>query len=168
MKNKRGRIIKVPYYKQRTNYTCGPASIKMVLKFFGIRKSESFLAKEGKTNSDVGTPPNELINLARNEGFYCYVQERSSIHIIRHFISQELPVVINYVEPSFNDGHYAVVVGYKKGEMILNDPTNGKNFHISNKELYKRWNGRPYNNSKKWIMVISKKPVIRGKQYNPL
>ena len=161
----------------------------MILKFFGIRKSEKSLAKEAKTNNDIGTSLHELINLARKDGFYCYIQEMSSIHILRHFISQGLPVIINYVEPSTNDGHYAVVIGYKKGEIIMNDPTNGKNFHISNKELYRRWNGRPYNNSKKWIMItsktkvferaqkkrpknnfsdISKKPIISGKQYNPI
>ncbi len=170
MKKKKAlhKIIPVPYYKQKTNYTCGPSSIKMVLGFFGIRESERKLAREARTDKKSGTDHHSLIELSRKKGFYCYIQEKSSIHIIKHFISQELPVIINYVEPSSNDGHYAVVVGYRKGGIIMNDPINGKNFYLNYKELYGRWSGGKYNKSKRWIMVISKKPVIRGKQYGPV
>ena len=36
--------IDVPYFKQDTDYTCGPASLQMVLAYFGIRESEEALA----------------------------------------------------------------------------------------------------------------------------
>ena len=33
-------MVQIPYYEQETNYTCGPACMRMVLASLGIKKSE--------------------------------------------------------------------------------------------------------------------------------
>ncbi len=158
--------IRVPYNHQKTDYTCGPASIEMVLKFFGFKESEIRLAHEAHTKKKTGTGHEQMINLVRKHGFYCYIQKDSNIHTIKHFITRGFPAIINFKNPTDNDGHYAVVVGYSKGKIILNDPWNGKHFNIDDKILNTHWISEQ--NSKKWIMIISKKPIISGKQYNPI
>lgn len=179
--------VKVPYHYQSTDYTCGPSSLKMILEYFGKRESEIRLAHEAHTNKRFGTEHVEMINLARKHGFYCYVHHDSNINTIKHFINSDLPVIINFKNPSDGIEHYAVVIGHSKGQLILNDPWNGKDFKISDKVLNNYWIG--LHNTKKWIMVvsktkvfgyaqkrtlknnfseISKKPIISGKQYNPI
>ncbi|MBN2368173.1 C39 family peptidase, partial [Candidatus Woesearchaeota archaeon] len=35
----------IPYHAQQTNYTCGTASMRMILEYFGIKKTEKQLAR---------------------------------------------------------------------------------------------------------------------------
>ena len=160
-----GRLIKLPYFHQHTNHTCGPACLKMVFAFFGKRLPEKKLARLSKTNFD-GTKHSKMISLARKEGFYCYVHENASLNQIKHFIDLKIPVIINYIEPSEEDAHFSVIVGYEKNFLILDDPWNGKNFKIDSKEFEKRWHGK--DRCKNWILVVSKDQFDIGKQYNPL
>ena len=45
----------IPYYQQEQEWSCGPASLRMVLASFGILKTELVLIKMLSTNSRVGT-----------------------------------------------------------------------------------------------------------------
>lgn len=161
--------LKIPFYKQDMDYTCGPASLQMVLSFLGDFKSEKSLSEEAHTDRDVGTKHNAMIETARREGFYCYVNNDSSWNEIKSFLTEGLPVIIHFTEPQGEEGHYAVVVGFEKGEIILNDPWNGKNFKMAKKEFLPRWRGSQGSHRyKKWIMVISDKDFELGKQYSPI
>ena len=33
-------MIKLPYFHQKKDYTCGPASLRMVFNFFGLKTNE--------------------------------------------------------------------------------------------------------------------------------
>ncbi len=140
----------------------------MAFSFLGKFKSESALTKEAKTNKD-GTSHQGMVETALREKFYCYVNEGSSIEEIKYFIHLRLPVVVDYTQPSGEDGHYAVVSGYQDEHIILNDPWNGKNFKLSEKEFVSRWHDcHPGNHTCTWwIMVLSKTEFNMGKQYTP-
>ena len=160
--------IKVPFYKQEADYTCGPASLQMVLSFLGIHKSEYELIKQARTSKKGGTRHKWMIDVARKEGFYCYVNNNSTLEEIRHFINLELPVIINYIEPTNNEGHYAVVIGFEGGEIIMNDPWNGVGFRMMVDDFLPRWHGEsPSIKNKRWMMVISKDDFGLGRQYLP-
>lgn len=161
--------LKIPFYQQDTDHTCGPVALQMALSFLGDFKSEKSLSKEAHTNHDVGTKHNAMIETARKEGFYCYVNNNSSLNEIKRFIISDLPAIIHFAEPQADEEHYAVVVGFEKREIILNDPWNGKNFKMKKKEFMSRWRGSQGNHQyKKWIMVISKNDFELGKQYFPV
>lgn len=155
------KIKGVPYFRQKKNHTCGPASMKMVFRFFGLHAKEAELAKTMKTKKE-GTEHWPLINIARKKGFYCYVHEKASLNQLKHFIDLGLPVIVNYVEPRDNEGHYAVVIGYGVRGIVLHDPWNGKEFKIEFKEFVRRWSER-----KRWMFVLSKREFNIGKQYRP-
>ncbi len=157
--------IRVPYFSQKKGYTCGPASLEMVLKFFGVSVVQDRLEKVEKTKKD-GTSHGGLIDAARKYGFYCFVDKNSSISMIKHFVGVGLPVIVNYIEPSDDEGHYSVVVGYNEKKVIMNDPWNGKNFEMSWSDFESRWHGQKPK-SPKWLMVLSKKEFDLGRQYSP-
>ena len=159
--------LKIPFLKQHTEYSCGPASLEMVLYFLGDKKSEKFLINEANTRKFTGTRHEGMISTATKEGFYCYVNSDSTFDEVKSFLSQGHPVIIDYTEPSENIGHYAVVVGYKGNRIIMNDPWNGRNFSIDEKELIERWHDS-ITKSRGWMMVISKKDLQLGKQYLPV
>jgi ABC-type bacteriocin/lantibiotic exporter with double-glycine peptidase domain len=160
-------MIEVPYYHQKKEYTCGPAVLKMVFDFFDVHLKEEKLKKEMRTSKKRGTKHERLIKTALREGFYCYVHDNSSISQIKHFVEVGFPVIVHYIEPSSNDGHYSVVVGYKRNKLIMNDPWNGENYKIKLKEFEKRWHSQENSKQKRWIIVLSKNKFNLGRQYSP-
>ena len=148
--------IAVPYFKQNTDYTCGPASLKMVISFLGKFQSEIQLAKIANTNEDSGTTHKNMVTVALKEGFQCYEKSGTRISQVKKIIKSGLPVIVNYIEPFSDIGHYAVIVGFEKENIIMNDPSNGKNFNINEKDFIKRWHS---GNSKKWMLVISEEKL---------
>lgn len=159
--------LTLPFKKQHTEYSCGPASLEMVLAFLGDKKSEKFLIKKAHTNEETGTKHKWMIETSVNEGFYCHVNSYSTIYEIKHFLLLGYPVIVDYTEPSEDIGHYAVIIGYKNGNLIMNDPWNGKDFIISEDEFLERWHDDT-TNSTGWMMVISKTDFKLGKQYLPI
>lgn len=159
-------MVNLPYFKQDTDYSCGPAVMQMVFRFYGKVFSEDKLIKKLKTNKDLGTAHQAMIELALAEGFYVYVNNESSLEEIKFFHNKNIPVIVHYLEPESEDGHYAVAIDTEEDKVILNDPWNGEKFKISYKDFEKRWRNEKGNN-KKWIMVISTEDQNLGKQYLP-
>lgn len=157
-------MIKIPFFHQETGYTCGPASMKMVFDFFGLKISEKELKKKLKSNKEVGTNHEYLIKTAVKNGFYCYVHKNATINQIKDFLDEGLPVIVHYMEPSSDEEHYSVIVEIKGRKIIMNDPWNGKRFKLSEKDFTGRWHGK---SRRGWLMVLSKKNFDLGKQYNP-
>jgi ABC-type bacteriocin/lantibiotic exporter with double-glycine peptidase domain len=159
-------MLKVPYFKQDTDYTCGPATLQMVLAFYGIRISEEKLAKLLETNDDVGTRHNSMIDFSREEGFNVFVNTCSKVEEIRRFINEGKSVIVHFLEPDGNVGHYSVVVGIDDNSIFLNDPWNGENFEMNIPDFEKRWRDDDLD-SEKWLMVLSCDDFNLGKQYHP-
>ena len=159
-------IIKLPYFKQDTEYSCGPTVMQMVFHFYRKVFSEEELIEKLKTDKDIGTQHQAMIDLARTEGFYVYVNNGSSLEEIIGLNSKNIPVIVNYIEPDSDEGHYAVVVDVEEDKIVLNDPWNGEKFKMNLDDFEKRWYGKN-GNSKRWIMVISDEYQPLGKQYLP-
>lgn len=161
--------LDIPFFKQDTDYTCGPAALQMAFLFLGTFRSEQHLAKAAGTTSEIGTTHEGMIRTALEQKFYCYVNQNSTINEVRHFIKLGFPVIIDYTEPSSDTGHYAIVSGYQDGHIILNDPWNGAGFRVSEDEFAARWyddhNG--HNPCNSWMMALSKEPFALGRQYTP-
>ncbi|MDD4761408.1 MAG: cysteine peptidase family C39 domain-containing protein [Candidatus Pacebacteria bacterium] len=148
--------VKVPFFKQDTNYSCGPVALQMVFLFFGKMKSEKELIKKLKTRKDEGISHTKMKEGAKKFGFRVVIKEDATITMIKNFLKKKKPVIVNYIEPDYQEGHYAVVTGINRGVIIMNDPWHGKNFKMEKEEFVKRWRSE-YEKSKRWLMVISKK-----------
>lgn len=160
--------LKVPYHKQETIYYCGPACLQMVFEFFGLKKSQKEIAKEGKTTEKRGTPHKNMIHVVLKNRFYCYVNNESTLHEVKHFIDLGIPVIVNYLEASRDEIHYAIITGYEKDYIILNDPWNGKNLKLTNNFFRERWfDYYKHHIYEQGIIVISPERLALGKQFSP-
>jgi ABC-type bacteriocin/lantibiotic exporter with double-glycine peptidase domain len=159
-------MIHVPYKKQKTAYTCGPASLKMMFLFYGISLTEEDLTVRLKTNADIGTRHSDMIRVAREEGFYVFENDRSSIVEIGGLIKTRTPVIVHFVEPSEDDNHYAVVVKIDDIRLVLNDPWNGERITMAVDEFITRWSSE-HTCEDNWVMALSKEPFSLGRQYGP-
>ncbi len=61
-------VSEVPYYKQEEWYTCGPACLRMLLKYIGTSAPEGDVAKACGTN-ELGTTPSQLVKGSEVFGF---------------------------------------------------------------------------------------------------
>ena len=148
------------YYPQQRDYACGPACLRMVFEHLGKKCSEEKLLKLCQTSEKYGTSHKHLINAIRNEKFKYYSKNKANLQdLIKHVNSRYL-TIINYVEPSSNEGHYAVVTGYTddKKKIILADPYNGNNFTILWRELKGRWHNTN-NTSHGWFVAVRREKI---------
>lgn len=161
--------LDIPFYKQDRTYTCGPVALQMAAAFLGKHASERDLARMAHTNATEGTAHAGMIAAARAEGLYCYVNEGSSLEEITQFLRLGIPIIVDYTEPSGEEGHYAVVAGRDDGKLVLNDPWNGKDFKISEKEFLARWHDKHPSGflCERWMMALSREAFPTGKQYVP-
>lgn len=126
----------------------------MVFLFFGKMESEEELAKKLRTEKKEGTSHTKMKQIARREGFKVITREGATITIIKNFLKKGKPVIVNYIEKENNEGHYAIVTGINKGQIIMNDPWFGKDFKMEKKEFMERWKSEK-GDSKKWLMAIT-------------
>ena len=151
--------IKVPFFKQDTPYTCGPASLQMAMDFFGYFEGEKQLKKEAHADYESGTKHKWMMRVAKEKGFYCYEKNESTLDDVCFFLNEKMPVIVHFTEPSENATHYSVITGVENGFVVLNDPWNGEGYQMPEEEFLKRWH-TPDGQYVRWFMIISPKPII--------
>lgn len=130
----------------------------MVSKFFGAKISQPLIVRLSKkwTTTMKGIPTGAMEKIADELGLSHTEKKNASFRDISFFLEKDIPVIVNYIEPSHEDGHYAVVVGLDRKNIILNDPWNGKGFALPRKFFMKRWHGK-YEKTKRWMLAIWEK-----------
>jgi predicted double-glycine peptidase len=160
-------MIIVPYVEQSTQYSCGPASLRMLFAFYGVERSEAVLAERLCTNAEVGTTHAHMIRVAREEGFYVFENDTSSIIELSGLLLCRIPVIVHFTEPSENDPHYAVVVKVDEQHVVLNDPWNGEKSVLDTQDFLTRWSSERALEDN-WLMALSRQSFSIGREYNPL
>ena len=119
--------IQKPHHKQEKNYTCVPASVRMMLAFHGIDRSESHLARILKTKF-YGTNVYNILYIEQ-EGIGLEVRVRFfSLNELKQMLSKNQPCVVplrtKYLSYfPYDCLHTLVVVGYDDaGHILVNDP----------------------------------------------
>lgn len=102
---------------------CGPACLKMVLEFFGVKKSEAELVKLSGADRLHGATAQELVNAAKLLGFEAEYHDYSSLEELRGYLDNQIPVIVDWF--SHDDGHYSVVVDMDEENIFLQNPEIG-------------------------------------------
>lgn len=156
--------LNIPYCEQATDYTCGPAVVQMVLSSFGYHTSEEELARIAGTrhSDDGGTTHEGMMRAVHAQGFYGVEREGNTIADIEAHLDRGFPVIIDYIEPTDDIEHYALVIGHEGDTFIFHDPSNGAEFKLSKKEFESRWhNPLEDHQCERWMMVVSDKPFTK-------
>ena len=175
------RILKFPYVRQATNYSCGCASIQAVLYYYGIDIREDNLIKIFKDKSIVksGIDPDVMKEALEKEWHLTVDMRKMSIDEVKDCIDRDIPVILliqawrgedkatDEVDYSkdYKDGHYVVAIGYSDRHMIFEDPSILSNRgYLLFEDLESRWHGISHGNKVEHLGL-----VINGKTpvYNP-
>lgn len=126
---------------------CGPASLKMVLAYYGVECSEGDLAKLCRTDPDLGTSDQDIKKVAESLGFIVEIKNNSTFEDIQAWLAKKVPVIVNwftrgrtdYSEEDVPDGHLSIVVGLDDEYIYLQDPEIGKLRKIARDDFMKVW-----------------------------
>ena len=139
-------ILPVKPFQQKVNQgTCGPASLKMVFEYYGVKKTEKELAKMCGTTRQMGTSATGLKTGAEALGFTVQIKDNRTFEDIQTWLDKKVPVIVNwftrgrtdYSDSEVPDGHYSVVVGLDKNYIYLQDPEIGKLRKLTRKDFMK-------------------------------
>lgn len=123
---------------------CGPASLKMVFDYYGVKKTEKELAKLCGTDKELGTKNEAIKNVAEKMGFKVEMKDHSSFEDIQYWLNKKVPVIVDWFtggkdESNIADGHYSVVVGLDDKFIYLQDPELGGMRKIKRKDFMTVW-----------------------------
>lgn len=141
--------LAVPHRRQRTVYTCGPASLRMVLAYYGKADTEADISEAVSCTADAGTSPGNMARYLRKRGFVARSRSRRNLADIRADLRRGHPVIVAYqawggpgvdLSKTLSHGHYAVVVGATLERITLADPSAKKpRIHLDPSDFVNRW-----------------------------
>lgn len=161
-------MLAVPHIRQRTNYSCGPACLSMVLAFHGNAIDEQTLIRRTGATPENGLSPAGIARFLRASRYSHKQQQRMTLALLTAYIDRGWPVVVAYQawphKPSQTDlgqcwdhGHYSVVVGVADNFVWLVDPSSKrKRRRVEKTAFVASWrdietNGRIY---RRWGVAI--------------
>lgn len=128
--------------RQEPGY-CGPASLKMVLSYYGTEVTEKTLVDDTNCSPQQGVDITDLLRVLEKYGFSGSIKEYAEFSDIAHFISQGIPVIVEWF--SNDDGHYSVVVDIDSENIRMIDPELGFVRAMKLDEFYRVWFDFPGN-----------------------
>jgi ABC-type bacteriocin/lantibiotic exporter with double-glycine peptidase domain len=126
---------------------CGPASIKIVLDYYGLEKSEKELARLCQHDKNLGIDDEKIKKVAEGLGFNVKIKSNSNFKDIEKWLDKKVPVIVNwftkgrqdYSESEVADGHYSVVTGLDDKYIYLQDPEIGKIRKLKRNDFMRVW-----------------------------
>ena len=116
-------MLQIDSFRQKPGY-CGPASLKIVLGYLGIKISEKKLVLISGCKPSCGIGAEGLVDAAQKLGFHGQVKDFSDLEDIREWVNRKkIPVIVDWF--AFEGGHYSVVSGIDTENIYLEDPSLG-------------------------------------------
>ena len=150
-------LLDFPLTVQKTKFTCGPAVVSSVSKFFKVGVSEHRARMMMDTSEKHGTTPEKMKKYLKYLGIRPQMRRRTPLHTVRWAIDHGWPVIVLW-----NDwrGHWTAIIGYGKGFFLFADPANpktGLRVHLS-KNFRKHWHATVAGVTYRQLAIICGKP----------
>ena len=137
-------MLKVPYFKQNRDYTCGPACLRMVLAYYGIRQDEVTLSVLCGTDIS-GTALEDLVNAAQRFNLSAERVRATGLAKVKEWLAQDIPLIAHVDAVRLYEqadpiplGHLVVVLRANE-HVILHDPAVGASQKIEHKTFDAAW-----------------------------
>lgn len=141
-------ILKIKSFQETLNVgMCGPASLKIVLGFYGIERTEKDLAKLAGWDKRLGVDGAGIKKAAEKSGFKVKIKNNSNFREIGKWLKRGVPVIVNWFTGGRSDrshsetpdGHYSVAAGLDKKFIYLQDPEIGTMRMIKRYDFMRVW-----------------------------
>ncbi len=144
--------LKLKVFRQTKEGYCGPDSIKTVLDYYGLNKSEREIAKAVCVTKKEGCTPQQIISGMKKFGLNAYYKKDSTLKQIKDLLKKNIPPMIYWGR--HGEGHYSVITGIGKNNVWIADPENKKVINLKMKYFLRRWIDVEKSKDKREIIVI--------------
>jgi ABC-type bacteriocin/lantibiotic exporter with double-glycine peptidase domain len=107
-------------YQQTTEYTCGPAAVMSLMRWYNIiddrllnHPYEMRIAKEmgtgNITSNEPGTTPQQMEKWLKKNGFEVILGYDGTLELLRDYLKKGIPTLVVWIDWG---GHWVVVTGY--------------------------------------------------------
>lgn len=151
-----------PYHKQETEYSCGAASMRMILEVFNIRKSEKEVAKLIGSSPNHGTWFKDFSKAAKKFKLYYIEKENGKISELKKLVREGYKIIVCYLdlkEKSYGIvvDHYSVVKRIDDKNVYFWDPWYGNKHKYSVNYFRRIWKSRERpDKADGWFIAIRK------------
>jgi hypothetical protein len=152
-------LIPVPLVRQARDHTCGVAALQSVLLYYGEEFGQMELARYLGADPQKGTSYRTILRFAnrkftdpRKRDFWMWKRCGMTIDVLREVIDSGRPPILVFQawgrpgvnwKKEWNEGHYAVAVGYDEDNLYFMDPAIlGHYAYIPVDEFLDRWHDR--------------------------
>lgn len=144
-------IIESVKFFPSEDYQCGPASLAMVLDFWGLKITPEEIARDIYSEGARGTADFEMILFAKKNGFKA-IQYSGNIEDIKEKIKSQRPLIVMTDEGFwfYKKYHYMVVVGFDNSNVIVNSGID-QHKRIDFESFIKKWEKTEF-----WTLLIEK------------
>lgn len=159
-------MLNVQPFRQKPGL-CGPASLKMVLGFFGVKITEKKLTEISGCTPSCGIGAEGLVCAARKLGFRARIKDLSELEDIREWVNRrKIPVIVDWF--AFEGGHYSVVSGIDRENIYLEDPSLGYRRALKLSTFKRLWFDFPndYLKSKNDLIIRRMIVIDRSSRYD--
>jgi predicted double-glycine peptidase len=173
-------MINLRIGRQTFDFDCGAKALQMVMEYYGVEIREDILIKELRTDTS-GTSVDSMISLAQKNGFKVYLTIEVSLEQLKHFVDDGYPVIVlvqawaqRYMtledwKTDYDDGHYAIVIGYNSNIIIFEDPSSIRRTWLTEEEFLARWHDVDPRTKRKLehfaMVLMGKEPVRKGVEH---
>ena len=102
-------LLNAESYQQTTEYTCGPAAVMTLLRYFGKTGDEMTIAGEMGTSSTCGTNPDQMTAWLASHGFTAAWHEHGTLDTLLSRLKRKVPTLVEWSDWG---GHWVLVTGY--------------------------------------------------------
>lgn len=134
----------VPFYKQEFWFSCFVACVRMILEYYGIKKSERELRPLLRVTPhatglwffvELGL---ESMGLHFHRGFGFSLDE------LRELVKNNTPLIVSLKFSEKHPNHTVVVTDITDKSIIVHDPDLGPNIRINVKQFLEAWSKRKH------------------------
>lgn len=130
-------MLKIRPFRQKSG-NCGPASLKMVLSYYGVNKTERQLVRLTGCTRKLGVEAEQIVKATRKLGLKASIIDNASFADIKKYVKKKkIPVIVDWF--SIDDGHYSVVVDITKDNIFIIDPELGYVRAMRLKKFFRVW-----------------------------
>lgn len=143
---------------------CGPASVSMVLSYYGIRLSQEEIGRAlhpDPAGKHVGA--SEMAEYLAGKGLVARPSVNGNMDILQRLVANGVPVVVGgWLKAGEDIGHYRIIKGYDRtgGVMIFNDSYLGQDMRMTMAQFDALW--WPFNRFYMPVYRPDREPTIRA------
>ncbi len=174
-------LIEIPQTRQATSYTCGVAVLQSLLRHNGVLYRQDVLEEKAGATPERGTTPEVIMRILEEHGIGAELRENMTLGQLRGLIDAGKPVIcflqawnddpLTDYSVAWDDGHYAVAVGYDQDRIYFMDPSTIANYtYIPNNQFLGRWHDGDEKHQIYYagIVVTNPNPVYRRDAFVPM